>query len=354
MPERLTFADFAIRPAESPLLQSEHLDLLLSVCSALGTGINPRLLCRFFELLAVHPASIGLTSHSVWMLGPDQTGSSTDVWLETWASMVAVLALPDAATSFSPILLHLIEQRVDRYIHEGSASKKVRRHMALNTRLTCQVLAALSSTIPLLARAIALGAPLRPETTGSIFFPLAAHKTGNPMQAVLAALPGVNSPVGIAQHILRSYHSAIYRQRLEIYIQPVSSHVPHGSYINEKLRAATRKAFSEIQAWVSSVPRSTLEARVAYWESKVECWKAILEWNAYLETDAEWRRMLAHDAGLAKAVLREYGDPRTIQVSLTVLNVLEELDHVSTALDTETLAWCITVRPYISLCLPPV
>lgn len=163
------------------------------------------------------------------------------------------------------------------------------------------------------------------------------------MQSILAAVPSTDSFIDIAQHILRGYHSSIFRHRFDIFIQPVSSHAPHASYINEKLRAATRKAFGEVHTWTSSVPRLTSDARVAYWRSKVECWKAILEWSSYLETDAEWSRMLAHDADLAKAVLRERGDSRLIQASLSVLHVLEELDHVATALDTETLAWCIGV-----------
>lgn len=173
------------------------------------------------------------------------------------------------------------------------------------------------------------------------------------MQTILAAVPGTDSSINIAQHILRGYHSSIYRYRFEIFIQPVSSHVPHASYINEKLRAATRKAFGEIQTWTSSVPRLTPDARVAYWRSKVECWKAVSEWSSYLETDAEWSRMLAHDADLAKAVLRERGDSRLTLASLSVLHVLEDLDHVATALDTETLAWCITVSHSLFLLFGP-
>lgn len=164
------------------------------------------------------------------------------------------------------------------------------------------------------------------------------------MQTVLGALHGTDSSVGIAQHILRSYYVAIFQHRFDIFIQPVSSHVPHASYINEKLRAATRKAFGELQSWTSSLPRHTLDARVAYWESKLDCWRAVSEWSSYLETDADWSRMLAQDANLAKAVLSENADFRLIQASLSVLHVLEELDHVATALNTNTLGWCITVR----------
>jgi hypothetical protein len=206
------------------------------------------------------------------------------------------------------------------------------------------VFAALPSTLPLLARAIALHVPLRPETTGAVLFPPTAQMTGQSTKAVLAALPGTASSIQIAQHILRSYHAAIYNHRFDIFIQPTSSHIPHASYINEKLRAATRKAFSEIQAWSSSVPRQTRDTRAAYWESKTECWKAISEWSSYLETDTEWTRMLAQDADLAKGVIREDGDSRLCQASLALLNVLENLDHVATALDIGTLAWCIKVR----------
>jgi hypothetical protein len=116
-----------LRIAESPLLQQGYLDLLLSVCSTMGLGISPRLLCRFFGILATHPVAASLTSHSVWSLEPDQTGAMADVWLETWASMVAVLSLPEAAATFSTDLIRLVEQHVDRYLTEGIASKKVRQ-----------------------------------------------------------------------------------------------------------------------------------------------------------------------------------------------------------------------------------
>lgn len=205
--------------------------------------------------------------------------------------------------------------------------------------------AALPSTLPLLARAVALRVPLRPETTGSILFPRTAQLASHSIHVVLEPLPKSDSYIPVAQHILRGYHAAIYRHRFQIFVQPTSSHVPHASYINEKLRAAVRRAFGEIQIWASSIACKTLDARVAYWASKLECWQSISEWSSYLETDAEWSRMLAHDAESAKALLRENGGSRLLQVSLGVLLVLEDLDHAATALDTETLAWCIKVRP---------
>ena len=86
------------------------------------------------------------------------------------------------------------------------------------------------------------------------------------------------------------------------------------------------------------------------WSCRRRIWENVDTWGLYVETDHNWKNLLVLDIEKAKGLLRGHPDTVTVGEILSFLTIAEGLDHATTNVEEDTMAWCLAVCLHRRLC----
>ncbi|ORX40781.1 Urb2/Npa2 family-domain-containing protein [Kockovaella imperatae] len=353
--------DVLLRPASKShtphaSFLAKYYDLLYLTCldSPLGTPLPLSIFAKFFQALVTEPKD----SHEL-LLSAAKTFEllysglhqvKMDAWVEVWKTSLAYLASSGSVYAGSDVALRGLYDlvvklwRPDELIGDTQVKKT-----------TLQ----LYEHFPALIKAQALHPDIDSLRRNQMFLPVPILRDYDPLQPILHQLQNIAldaasfAATSFLPRLLHDFIHALSTNKYQIFTQPSSSKQSFDVYVSEKLRSSVQSGFKSISDNVDRICARQGVSQTDLWASKLALWTEISLWGGYLESDEAWAVLLRNEAARAVATLRgdqsdQTTDPKSRQAILQLLNVLENLDHGHSAIDAETVAWCLAAPKFCS------
>lgn len=189
----------------------------------------------------------------------------------------------------------------------------------------------------------------------TILFPTSVLSTANPIQALLGSLKPDDRPtiVPFLHRVLALFIIALRQNQHELFTYASSSKSPYDLSVSNRIRERLRIVLDAILSYIDQYEQRSMKTSLqANWETREAVWIVIRNSGYYLETELSWGQMVERVSSQAQqhlVRLQATGEPDEQPLAtraspiISLLTVLEGLDHTRTNINVDTVACCLAV-----------